>query len=241
MENKVDSKGNGGKIAIVGAIITAIAGIITTIVSVSAPLVDKRLAIQTTQTREAFLVAAASVGGAAIQRNDTPSPVFPTAEVIDSAQTEMPTLTLAPTITLAPASAGGSSTGGSQVVTIQPQASDTPSETFLRVGESWTGNGLSIQLKEVEFPAGDEVHLHFAFTNQTKKVINISMDHNRDISLTDDKGKVYNWATAFSWDVSIYPGTTRNDEVKRRGDVSRASYFIIKLEIPGLVSAQWKN
>jgi hypothetical protein len=238
----VQNAGNGGKIAIVGAIITAIAGIITAIVSISGPLIDKRMAIQATQTREAVLASNTKVSAPTVSAptvNGTPSG----AAIMNGAATSgaaapmrdtpAPEIPPAATVTLAPLSTEVGSAGS--------QASNTPAGTLLRVGESWTSSGLSVQLKEIEFPAANEVHLHFTFTNQSKKVIPISLDHNRNVTLTDDQGTVYKWLTAFTWEVSIGPGTSRSDEVKRRGDVSRAGYFIVRLDIPGIGSAQWRN
>lgn len=236
MENKAENKGNGAKIAIAGALITAVAGIITTIVSISGPLLDKRMAIQTTQTREAALLAA-SVGGAAAQLSHTPTAALPTAEVVVATRAENAALTAVPTEPLAPLP-----TKNASAATAQPQVGVTPAGTLLRVGESYTSkSGIAVKLTQVEFPAGNEVHLHFTFTNQSPKVMNLALDHNNNVTLTDDLGGVFTWASDFTWAVTIYPGTSRNDEVKRRGDVSQSSYFIIKLDMPGLLSAQWKN
>ncbi len=238
----MQNSGGGGKVAIIGAIITAIAGIITAFVTISGPLLDKKMAISATQTREAVIVAATSVDGAAIQLTATPTPGVPAASFVEPSRTVLPPLTTAPTFTLVPVNAGGSSPSGSQGGNGQPIASATPTETMLRVGESWkASNGISVQLTKIEFPAGNEVHLHFTFTNTSVKTMNLSLDHNRDVTLVDDKGNIYTWATAFTWHITIFPGTSRNDEVKRRGDVSRASYFIVKLDIPGMGSAQWKQ
>ncbi len=221
----MQNPGVGGKVAIIGVIVTALAGIITAVITISGPLLDKRIAIQATQTREAVLASPPRVVVVAM---DTPSPA---PAIVDSSPTA------APAVTLPPQSPAGQQAGNGQ-----SKASSTPAGTLLRVGESATApNGISVTLTKVEFPAGNEVHLHFTFTNPSAKVMNISLDHNRDVTLTDDKGNVYTWATAFTWAVSISPGTSRNDEVKRRGDVSRAGYFIVKLNIPGLLSAQWKN
>ncbi len=226
---------NGGRVAIIGVIITAIAGIITAVITISGPLMDKRLAIQATQTREAVLASPPKV--VVVEMGNTPTPAVPASAVVEPTQTSQPALTAAPAFTLASANAGGPQGGNGQ-----PQASSTPAGTLLRVGESVTSsNGISVTLTKIEVPSGSEVHLHFTFTNNSTKVMNISLDHNRNVTLTDDKGNVYTWATAFTWAISIYPGTSRNDEVKRRGDVSRASNFIVKLDIPGMISAQWKN
>lgn len=238
MENKTDKQGNtGGRVAIIGAIITAIAGIITTIVSISGPIVDKRLAIQTTQTREAFLIEATRVAGVAIQKVDTPTPMVPTVEVVEPAQTQQPTqaeqpaLPPDPTATPAPVNAQA-----------QPDPTSTPSETMLKVGESWVvGNGLTVTLTDIQFPAGNQVKIHFTFENTSKKTMNISVNHTKDVTLTDDKGNVYKWSMDFTWEITSYPGTTRGDTIVKSGDVSRASYFIVKLDLPGIGSMKWRN
>ncbi len=231
MENKVDNKGTGGRIAIVGAVITAIAGIITTVVSISGPIVDKKLMIEATQTREAFIVEMTRVADVASQMTDTPIPVMPTARSIGPTQAEQPNLAAIPTFT--PVLMGAEA---------QPQASQTPSETMLKVGDSWdVGNGLTVQLTDLEFPAGNQIKIHFAFTNTSEKVMIVSINHTRDVTLTDDKGNVYTWSTDFTWEVTSQPGTTRKDTVVKSGDVSLASYFIVKLELPGIGSMQWRE
>lgn len=228
MENKADNKVNGGKVAIIGAIITAVAGIVTSIVSISGPLMDKQLAIQTTQTREA-VVAAMQISALTAKQTETPMPGNPPAPVEDQAQaTETQD---AAAITASHAKNGSQSKAASEA---------TP-DVMLKVGEDVTSNGITVKLTQVEFPSANEVHLHFTFTNTTKKVVAIKLNHNRDVTLTDDKGTVYSWASDFDWEVSIYPGTSRNDEIKRRGDVSKANYFVIKLTVPDLLSAQWKD
>lgn len=235
----MENKGTGGKVAILGAIITAIAGIITTIVTISAPLIDKNMAIQATQTREAFLTGATRVAGAANQRGITPTLAVPSTVGVEPSQTALPAGGTMPIVTILPA---GNDAAGNAAAVGLPSASATPAGTLLRVGDTKTSsNGISVQLTQIEFPAPNEIHLHFTFTNSSSKVMKLVLEHNRDVSLTDDQGNVYNWASTFTWEVSIYPGTSRNDEVKRRGDVSRASYFIVKLDMPGIISAQWRN
>ncbi len=241
-----ENKGTGGKVAIVGAIITAIAGIVTTIVTISAPIVNRRLEIQTTQTREAFVVEATRVAGAAIQITSTPLPVDPASAdssgsaVNEPAQAEKPVLPAAPTSPASSASTPAPATVGNGAKAQTP--GNPASAAMLKVGDTWTAeNGITVQLTDIEVPAGNEVHLHFAFTNPTNKVMNIKLDHNRNITLVDDKGNQYKWATDFTWEVTIYPNTTRKDEVKKRGDVSLAKYFIVKLDLPGMGSVQWKN
>ena len=242
METKIDSKLSGSTVAIIGAIITAIAGIITTIVTISAPIIDKRLAIEATQTKEAFVIETTRVAGIAIQPEVTPTPVTLAMVTDDSSQAEQsilsatqgtaPTQTKQPIPTAAPA------------FTPTPAIAENsaPSETMLKVGENWdVGNGIIVQLTDMEYPSANEVHIKFAFTNTSKRVIKVTLAHNRDVKLTDDKANVYKWASEFTWEVNIQPGTTRKDEVKRRGDVSLAKYFIVKLELPGIGSAQWKE
>lgn len=240
MEEKTDNKLSGGKVAIIGAAITAIAGIITTVVSISGPIIDKQIAIQTTQTREAFLVEATRIAGVSALVTETPAPFTPTAAATEPVQAQAeqtlppatPTLTPAPVVadTQPPATA------------TQPQPTSTPAETYLKVGEDWdVGNGLTVRLTDIEFPSANEVHLQFAFINTSEKVMKVTVDHNRDVTLTDDKGNIYQWASEFTWEVKSQPKTTRKDEVKKRGDVSLASYFIVKLELQGIGSAQWKE
>lgn len=222
MENKTDSKPNGAKVALIGAAITALAGIITSIVTMTGPIIDRQMAIQTTQTREA-VVAGMQIQGAKPKQTDTPMPVNLATPAGVPTQTETPAATLAVD-------------SGSDA---QPQATDDAA--LLKVGESVSNKGMTVTLTQVEYPAWNEAHLHFTFTNTTNKVIKVSVNHNRDVTMTSDNGTVYSWASDFSWEVSILPGTSRNDEIKRRGDISKANYFIIKLDVPGLVSAQWKN
>lgn len=233
MENKVDKQVNSGKVAIIGAVITAIAGIITTIVSISGPIVDKRLAIQTTQTHEAFIVESTRFAGIAIQKVNTPVPDIPTAVVIDPTQTQIPMLPATPTSTLALAPVSTEE---------QTQTPNTPTETMLNVGDSWVvGNGLTVTLTDIQFPAGNQIKIHFAFKNTSKKVMNISVNHTNDVTLTDDKGNVYKWSTDFTWAIESYPGTTRGDTIVKSGDVSRANYFIVKLDLPEIGSMTWRN
>lgn len=235
----MENKGTGGKVAILGAIITAIAGIITTVVTISAPLIDKGIAIQATQTREAYLAGANKVAGAAIQGSVTPTLAVPYTATVEPSQTAQPAGDAKPIVVITLARNDAAHAQGGNGL---PSANTTPSETLLRVGDTKTSSkGISVQLTQIEFPAPNEIHLHFTFTNKSAKVMKIALDHNRDVSLTDDLGNAYSWATTFNWEVSIYPGTSRNDEVKRRGDVSQASYFIVKLDIPGIISAQWRN
>lgn len=229
MENKAASSITGGKVAIVGAIITAVAGIITTIVTIGAPIVDKRLAIEATQTREAFVIQATSGAGAAVQNDGaaTPQPV----------STEQQTLPA--TATQVSAAANVSAAAGAAAAAA---ATPTQADTMLKVGEKWVvGNGLTVQLTDIEFPTGNEIHLHYTFFNTSDRVINVKLNHNRDVTVTDDKGNVYKWATDFTWEVSIAPGTDRKDEIKLRGNTNKASYFIIKLDLPEMGSATWKK
>lgn len=232
MENKGDiNKGTGGRIALVGAIITAIAGIVTTLVSISGPILDRKLAIETTQTREAFILEATRGAGAATPTRVTPTPLAPASMNGDPTQTDSPNLPADPTFTPVPFSAEA-----------QPTASPPAAEAMLKVGDNWVvGNGLTVQLTNIEFLAGNQIKIHFAFINTSKKVMNIAVNHTRDVTLSDDKGNVYTWSTDFTWEITSDPGTTRKDTVVKSGDVSRASYFIVKLELPGIGSMQWKD
>lgn len=125
-------------------------------------------------------------------------------------------------------------------VIVQSTPTDTPPDTVLQVGETWISKGLYVKLDYIQFAFGDQADMSFTFTNKTDRAINLYFNHDTHVTMKDDKGNVYTWDYLYEENASINPGSWWNDRVLKGGDLSRASYFIIQLEIPGIISAQWK-
>lgn len=239
-----------GKNTITAAIIAGIFAVIAAIIGVIGISLNTRTEISATQTAEALRETKTAVA-AAMQAGpkETPRPV---AEAPKTEPTPLPTYTPYPTYTQPPSGGGQAApqeptatTAAKPPVTepeqpIVQQPTDTPPGTVLQVGETWISNGLYVQLKDIEFLFGDEADLQFYFTNQTSRTINLSINHDMHVTMRDDKGNLYTWASPYQKDASINPGQTWFDEVYKGGKISQAGYFIIELNIPGVIQATWK-
>lgn len=240
-----------GKSAITAAIIGGIFAVIAAIITVIGISMNLKTEISATQTAEAVReTKMAVVGEMKVQSTDTPRPA---AEAPKTEPTPLPTYTPYPTYTQPPSGGGQvappeptATTAAKPPVTepeqpiVQQQPTDTPPGTVLQVGETWISNGLYVQLKDIEFLFGDEADLQFYFTNQTNRTINLSINHDVHVTMRDDKGNLYTWASPYQKEASINPGQTWFDEVYKGGKISQAGYFIIELNIPGVIQATWK-
>ncbi|MBK9926634.1 MAG: hypothetical protein IPP66_15265 [Anaerolineales bacterium] len=117
---------------------------------------------------------------------------------------------------------------------------DTAPDSILSVGEVWTTNGLSVQLRDAQFKFGDEMDLYFEFTNNTGKTLFFNFNEANHVTLKDDKGKVYTWNYTYQQDVVLENGRTYSEQVFKGGNFSGIQYLIIELNIPDVIKATWR-
>lgn len=117
---------------------------------------------------------------------------------------------------------------------------DTDPSRILSLGETWITNGLSVQFQKAEFLFGDEMDLHFVFINNTGKTLFFNFNESINVTLRDDRNQIYTWDNVYQKDVVLENGNTFSEEVFKGGNFSGAKYFIIELDIPGLINAKWR-
>jgi hypothetical protein len=244
---------------LIAAMIGGGAVILAAIIGVYGLVITQERSIQATQTKEAQFTESSLRTKQAVVHLETPTPpAFQPTITLPSTLTPQPTYTPYPTFTQPVTSVVVQKTAVSSQIqpTVLPptvsgpiQKTNPPSQTqpnntnpgsVLSVGETWITNGFYVQLQRVEFLFGDEANLYFIFTNRTGRAINLYINHDVNVSMKDDKGNIYTWASHYEKNASINDGQTWSDEVFKGGNLSRAQFFIIKLDLPGLVSAQWK-
>ena len=208
------------KTPVVVANITAIGGII-------AALVGGYFVMQNTvlqKTLDLTMTAYAREQNASSNVTDTPYPnsTMPPIDIQPPSDTPQPIVV--PIDTLAP-----------QNVSI-----DTDLNSVLSVGETWTTNGLSVQLPSISFRFSDEMNINFIFINNTGKTLFFNFNESTQVTLKDDKGNIYIWNNIYEQDVVLENGDTYSEQVYKGGNFSGAQYFIIELNIPGVIIAKWR-
>ncbi|MBL8090609.1 MAG: hypothetical protein JNJ43_09795 [Anaerolineales bacterium] len=126
--------------------------------------------------------------------------------------------------------------------TLVPQniSIDTDPNSILPVGETWTSNGLSVQLSSIDFRFSDVMNINFIFINNTGKTLFFNFNESINVTLKDDKGNIYTWNNVYQQDVVLENKDTYSEQVYKGGSFSGAQYFIIELNIPGVITAKWR-
>lgn len=209
------------KTSVVVAIITAIGGII-------AALIGGYFLMQNTvlqKTLDLTMTAYVNEQNASSNVIDTPYPTSTTPPIdVQQPPSETPQPIIIPTDTSAP-----------QNISI-----DTDPNSILSVGETWTTNGLSVQLPSINFRFSDEMDINFVFINNTGKTLFFNFNESTQVTLKDDKGNIYTWNNIYEQDVVLENGDTYSEQVYKGGNFSGAQYFIIELNIPGVIIAKWR-
>lgn len=208
------------KTPVVVAIITAIGGII-------AALVGGYFLIQNTvlqKTLDLTMTAYVREQNASSNVTDTPYPTSTTSPIDTQPPSDTPLAIVIPTDTLIP----------------QNVSVDTDPNSILSVGETWTTNGLSVQLPSINFRFSDEMDINFIFINNTGKTLFFNFNEGTHVTLKDDKGNIYTWNNIYQQDVVLENKDTYSEQVYKGGNFSGAQYFIIELNIPGVITAKWR-
>jgi len=145
-----------------------------------------------------------------------------------SATIEVP---ISPTFTVEP----------SMIPTIDTRPTDTPPGTVLQIGETWTTNGFSVQLRSLTFAFGDEADLDFVITNNTGRTLFFHFSNDTNVVMKDDLGRIYNWATPYEYDLIIENGSYDNLRLYKGGNFSGIQYLMIIIDLLNLIFAQWNN
>jgi hypothetical protein len=217
-------------------IIIAIIGVMGTIIgatiTVNGNYNVEKLRQETELTRIA-LVAIATQGGATqmVLLNTVNAPTQQPAPT----QPPAPTYTPYPTLTVEP-------TAISTIIpTIDTRPTDTPPGTVLQIGQTWRTKGFSIQLKNLTFAFGDEADLEFTLTNNTGHTLFFHFSNDTHVTMKDDLGHIYNWATPYEYDIILENGSSEYLRLYKGGNFSGIQYLITTVDLPGLIYAQWKN
>ena len=183
-----------------------------------------------------------------ISGEPTTAPVI----TVPSTYTPLPTYTPYPTYTPHPTKEIIVPTPVVQIITATPlptdrplaptsvPSSDTPPGTILPVGQTWTAKGISARLAKVTFAFGNEADLVFEITNMSGKTLFFHFNENTHVTMQDDRGKSYSWGNTYEQDVILEDGRTYSERVFKGGNFSGAKYFIITLDLPGIIYAQWR-
>jgi hypothetical protein len=153
--------------------------------------------------------------------------------------TETQTDTTEPTNTIQPTHTPSSTNEAIPLVTPENRLSNTPVGSVLRVGEAWTLDGLSVHLERIDFSMG-YASIYFSFHNTTGRTLFFHMNENLNVTMEDDQGRFYTWSHAYKQDVTLEQGRTYNERVFKDGPFTGANYFIISLDLPGIIYAQWR-
>ena len=166
------------KTPVVVAIITAIGGII-------AALVGGYFVMQNTvlqKTLDLTMTAYAREQNASSNVTDTPYPnsTMPPIDIQPPSDTPQPIVV--------------------PIDTLEPQnvSIDTDLNSVLSVGETWTTNGLSVQLPSISFRFSDEMNINFIFINNTGKTLFFNFNESTQVTLKDDKGNIYIFGIIFT-------------------------------------------
>lgn len=213
-------------IALIGLIGTIIAAVITVIGSYN---VEKlRQEAELTKIALASIPTQSNTPQIVIQNTESPTDVALTI-------TETPIPTQTPKIEPTP------STEPSPIPTIDTRPTDTPPDTVLQIGETWVTAGLSVQLRSLTFSFGNEADLQFTFANNTGHTLFFHLSRDSHITVKDNNGKVYTWATPYEDDFILENGQYLDVPVYKGGNFSGIQYLIITVDIPNLIRAQWKS
>lgn len=130
-----------------------------------------------------------------------------------------------------------------------PTQTETPSSnnipntqpgTVLNIGQTWTTDGLSVQLERVDLSNFGDATIFFNFYNETGRTLFFSFNENLNVTMQDDKGNFHPWAHTYKQDVALEDGNTYREGVHKKGPFTGAEYLIITLDLPGLIHAQWR-
>jgi hypothetical protein len=208
------------KTPIIVAIITAIGGVI-------AALVGGYFLMQNTilqKTLDLTMTAYVKEQNASSNFTNTPYPTSATSPIDIQPPSDTPLPIVIPADTTAP----------------QNVSVDTEPNSILSVGETWTTNGLSVQLPNINFRFSDEMNINFIFINDTGKTLFFNFNESTHVTLKDDKGNIYTWNNIYQQDVVLENKDTYSEQVYKGGNFSGAQYFIIELNIPGVITAKWR-
>lgn len=211
---------SSSKTPVVVAIITAIGGIL-------AALIGGYFLMQNTilqKTLDLTMTAYVNEQNVSSNITDTPHPSSTTPPITVQQPSDTPQPIIIPTDTLVP-----------QNVSI-----DTDPNIILPVGETWTTNGLSVQLSSIDFRFSDVMDINFIFINNTGKTLFFNFNESTNVTLKDDKGNIYTWNNIYQQDVVLENKDTYTEQVYKGGNFSGAQYFIIELNIPGVITAKWR-
>lgn len=216
-------------IAIIGVLGTIIAAVITVVGNYNV----ERLRQETELTR----VALVSIQTQAI------TPQVDTIQNTDSNPTISPSSTHPHTQTPNPTDTPFvlPSIEPSATQTVGVQSNDTPLDSVLQIGETWTTQGFSVTLRSLTFAFGNEADLQFTFSNNTGKTLFFHLSRDAHIILKDNNGKVYTWATPYEDDFILENGEYIDVPVYKGGNFSGIQYLVITVDIPNLIRAQWKS
>ncbi len=210
-------------------IVIAIIGVVGTIVASAIGVIGNYNIEKIRQEAELTKIALVSI---ATQGGATQASMASTISA--STNTPLPTNTLRPTDTPQPIVIF-TDTSVPQNISI-----DTDPNSTLPVGETWTTNGLNVQLPSVDFRFSDEMDINFIFINNTGKTLFFNFNESTQVILKDDKGNIYTWNNIYEQDVVLENGDTYSEQVYKGGNFSGAQYFIIELNIPGIITAKWR-
>lgn len=124
--------------------------------------------------------------------------------------------------------------------TLMPVQINTNPNSTLSVGETWSTSGLDVLLQNVDFRFSDEMDIDFVFINNTGKTLFFNFNESTNVTLTDNNGNIYTWDNVYKQDVVLENGDTYTEQVFKGGNFSGAQYFIIELNIPGVITARWR-
>lgn len=213
-------------IAIIGVIGTIIAAVITVMGNYN---VEKlRQEAELTKIALASVPTQSNTPQVIIQNTETPIAAQPTA-------TQMPVPTQTPKVEPTP------SVEPSPIPTIDTRPTDTPLDSVLQIGETWVTAGLGVQLRSLTFSFGNEADLQFTFTNNTGRTLFFHLSRDSHITVKDNNGKIYTWATPYEDDFILENGQYLDVPVYKGGNFSGIQYLIITVDIPNLIRAQWKS
>lgn len=169
---------------------------------------------------------------------DTPMPTPTSIVVIVTATPEAapslapPTLTPMPTDTPIPPT--------STPLPTPTLPSDTPPGTVLSVGETWITRGFKARLDRVEFEYGNIAELYFTLMNTTGRTLFFYFNPKEHVTMQDDLGRFFTWRHPYDNDIILENGDSSTFQIFKGEDFSGSSYFIITLNIPDLIYAQWR-
>ncbi len=226
-------KSNSVLIAITIALITVLGTIIVAVITASGNYKVEKLRQETELTRVALVsmqtqsFAPQIYTAPSTDNNSTifPSPTVPYTQIPNPTETPYIIPSIEPSVT--------------QIVGMQ--SGDTPLDSILQIGETWTSQGLSITLRSLTFSFGNEADLQFTFANNTGGTLFFHLSRDSHVLLKDNNGKIYTWATPYEDDFILENSEYIDVPVYKGGNFSGIQYLIITVDIPNLIRAQWKS